>query len=541
MARRTTIKPALTEASAVTPAPAAAARDRISIRMYRQILGDCFLLTHEYGGRRFRALIDCGVLQCIGAQKPETKSALGHMGKVVANLLADTGGELDLVIGTHEHYDHLSGFLLYFDDWEKFTIKQVWLAWTEDYADSLANDIRARKSKGLEALAALVAPGSEGKPNPFALDRGNKQIDEALTRISDLLQFYGEIEPWQPPAGQEFAAATTQAPRAPKVPPRSCLDVFDWLKTKAVGGNVQYLEPGEQRMLGVDNRLKANVFGPPRTRNRLKQLDPTEGNGKAGGTRETYLVRPEEVTALDMTLKLQMAQGGDAVPEVPGQYPFADRFRRWEDETSSDDMASLYYGGEASRRIDGEWLGSAETLALKIDGDVNNTSLALGIEVPGHDVLVFPADAQVGNWLSWHDQKYPVNPDQPGAAQETAEQILARAIFYKVGHHGSHNATARAQGLEMMISPDLVAMMPVVEAVAKEQVTKNNKNGWAMPYGDLYARLKDKTAKRIVRGDGARGDEEAAFAANKGRFTLTYSDDSANPLWAELTMTCRSS
>ena len=132
-----------------------------------------------------------------------------------------------------------------------------------------------------------------------------------------------------------------------------------------------------------------------------------------------------------------MDHGGNTQPEVPGEYPFADRFRRWEDETSTtDEIAKLYYKYEPERRIDGEWLGSAEALALKIDGDVNNTSLALAIEVPGRDVLVFPADAQVGNWLSWHDQVYPAKPEQPSTVQETAAQILARAIFYKVGHHG---------------------------------------------------------------------------------------------------------
>ncbi|MGY2733941.1 hypothetical protein [Sphingomonas sp. UYP23] len=455
---------------------------------------------------------------------------------VVDDLFADTGGELDLVVGTHEHYDHLSGFLLHFDIWQKFTIKQVWLAWTEDYSDDLANDIRDKKSKGLAALAALVGSGDGGVPNPFALDRTNAQVGDILTRISDLLQFYGEIDPWHAPAGQALAAAAAMPPRVPKVPPRSCRDVLDWLKAKATAGNVAYLSPGQQKLFGVAGRLKASAFGPPRTRNRLLQLDPT-----TGPTRETYLVRSDDVTSLDVTLRLRAAQADDAEPDDPARYPFAERFRGWEGETSTDTVAALYYQGQANRRIDGEWLGSAETLALKIDGDVNNTSLALAIEVPGRDVLLFPADAQVGNWLSWHDQTYPGTATPSGATQETAAQILARAIFYKVGHHGSHNATARAQGLEMMTSPDLVAMMPVVEAVAKEQVTKNNPDGWAMPYGDLYTRLQEKTSKRIVRGDGVRTEEEAAFATPGGRFALTYSDDGPNPLWAELTMTCRPS
>ena len=44
-----------------------------------------------------------------------------------------------------------------------------------------------------------------------------------------------------------------------------------------------------------------------------------------------------------------------------------------------------------------------------------------------------------------------------------ARDLLARTVLYKVGHHGSHNATLRAQGLELMTSAELTAMIPVDE------------------------------------------------------------------------------
>ncbi len=42
-------------------------------------------------------------------------------------------------------------------------------------------------------------------------------------------------------------------------------------------------------------------------------------------------------------------------------------------------------------------------------------------------------------------------------------------MLYKVGHHGSHNATLRAKGLELMQSSALIALIPVDhnEAVKK--------------------------------------------------------------------------
>ena len=33
------------------------------------------------------------------------------MTQVIENIVDDTGGEIDLLIATHEHWDHLSGFV----------------------------------------------------------------------------------------------------------------------------------------------------------------------------------------------------------------------------------------------------------------------------------------------------------------------------------------------------------------------------------------------------------------------------------------------
>ncbi|MBL0112565.1 MAG: hypothetical protein IPP42_17700 [Saprospiraceae bacterium] len=51
--------------------------------------------------------------------------------------------------------------------------------------------------------------------------------------------------------------------------------------------------------------------------------------------------------------------------------------------------------------------------------------------------------------------------------------------------------------MELMDSPELVAMIPVDEAVAKKQ----GKKGWKMPAADLYQRLQEKTKGRIIRLD----------------------------------------
>jgi hypothetical protein len=70
---------------------------------------------------------------------------------------------------------------------------------------------------------------------------------------------------------------------------------------------------------------------------------------------------------------------------------------------------------------------SALLAAVTLESAVNNTSLMLVFEV-GEAVLLFPGDSQWGSWK--------INLDDP-----QRKDLLERTTFYKIGHHGSHNAT----------------------------------------------------------------------------------------------------
>ena len=61
--------------------------------------------------------------------------------------------------------------------------------------------------------------------------------------------------------------------------------------------------------------------------------------------------------------------------------------------------------------------------------------------------------------------------------------LLRRTVFYKVGHHGSHNATLKESGLELMTNPVLVAAIPV------DQEFANTSKHWEMPAKVFFARL----------------------------------------------------
>jgi hypothetical protein len=173
----------------------------------------------------------------------------------------------------------------------------------------------------------------------------------------------------------------------------------------------------------------------------------------------------------------------------------------------------------AWRQVDHDWLGGVEQLALDLDNDTNNTSLVLAFEFSDgreRDVLLFMADAQIGSWQSLAKLGFKV----PGRLDMLpAHELLRRTVFYKVGHHCSHNATLRNGGLELMNRDDLVAFIPVDRATAKKQGSK----GWDMPATPLFNALKAKTSGRVVLSDATEPVPPEVIRAGVS-FTPTYID-----------------
>ena len=68
-------------------------------------LGDCFLITFTAGKSSSRLLIDCGSFRNTGPSIQRIKQIVGELGKKLDKK------PLDVVVGTHQHNDHLSGFV----------------------------------------------------------------------------------------------------------------------------------------------------------------------------------------------------------------------------------------------------------------------------------------------------------------------------------------------------------------------------------------------------------------------------------------------
>ena len=76
----------------------------VTIRMYNVGFGDCFLLTFHYARNDRHMLIDYGSTAAPRAGGANYMTAIAKDIKNVCN------GKLDILVATHRHRDHISGF-----------------------------------------------------------------------------------------------------------------------------------------------------------------------------------------------------------------------------------------------------------------------------------------------------------------------------------------------------------------------------------------------------------------------------------------------
>lgn len=413
---------------------------RAKVRMYRQGLGDCFLISlpRSDSDRPYRVLIDCGVI--LGTADASTK-----MTEVVENIIAATQGEIDLLLATHEHWDHVSGFVQAKEAFDKLKIHEVWLGWTENRNDPLTQKLKAQRDAALASLRLGLSRLQLAGDEPAA----------EVVELGGLLEFFGAAKG----ASTEDALANV----------------------RETSSNLRFCLPSDAPVEPSGTGARFYVLGPPHDEKLLRKINPSTRD------KETYglavdgfqLFMAGAGTALDSN---DRGRPFDRQYEIPFSYAREMAFFQQQYWTPADATDNW-------RLIDSDWLEGSTELALQLDSLTNNTSLVLAIELADGDVLLFAADAQVGNWLSWQGLEWEV-----AGKKVTGPDLLKRTIFYKVGHHGSHNATLRDKGLEQM-EKLRVAMIPVDEAMAK-------KKHWDhMPLDELVAALNEKAKGLVLRVD----------------------------------------
>jgi hypothetical protein len=358
---------------------------KIEVRSYQVGFGDCFLLSFVYGKDDKRhLLIDFGTTELPRGRKPSE-----HMPKVARQIADDCGGQLTAVVATHRHADHISGF---------------------------ATDGRTGKSGVI--IRAL-------KPKVV-------------------------IQPWteDPRAAKNAKRATTDSPRSTKGFIAGLSAMHD------VANAVLALSTRPPSWMGVQLAKELRFLGMDNIKNR-SAVENLIAMGKARGAKAVWVrhgsnaglgrhlpgvkVRVLGPPSLEQSEKIRKQRSRDA-----------DQFWHLLAGTRGlSKRAPLARGlngrgraGKSRTPPEARWfrdhlqrLRGAQLLEIvrSLDAQLNNTSVILLFEVGGKKLL-FPGDAQIENW------SYALE-DAPD--HKATRALLAQVDFYKVGHHGSLNATPK--------------------------------------------------------------------------------------------------
>jgi beta-lactamase superfamily II metal-dependent hydrolase len=398
----------------------------IRVRMYRVGFGDCFLLSLPQDGGQAHILVDCGV---------HSKGDAGTMPSIVDDIAAQSGKHLNLVIATHAHQDHISGFAKCEAEFKTFVVDEVWLPWTENPKDDKAKE---HKQKRL----AL----SENLRQHFAATNISPTDDTAM--------------------GQALCAVMNAADN------RTALDL---LHSGFGGATVRYLEANQSFVdsAGIKG-LSARIMGPPRDQEFLTRMDPPKG---------------DRFLHLDSAGKI-VSEG--VVPFPPKWYFLPESKLLTSADIKSLDEATLDAAG----------------LAFALDQILNNTSIVAFFTFHGK-TLLFPGDAQYGNWQSWMNMS-------------DSQTLFDQLDFFKVAHHGSVNATPKSALERMHVG--FAAM-----------ISTQNKPWPSIPFDKILVELDQRASAGVVRSDSIKLANAPASLPQGPQLSLRPGFE-AGPFWCDYTL-----
>ncbi len=152
----------------------------LTVRMYDVGFGDCFLLRLPGpDGKVARVMFDCGSIK-LGANP---------MKNVVQQVISDarpSPGEparIDVVIATHRHRDHISGFAD--PAWAEVEVGEVWMPWIEKPDQSEARRIREMQSRLAEQLVSRLQLRLAATSDPAAQGVLTSGLDLAMNALSE--------------------------------------------------------------------------------------------------------------------------------------------------------------------------------------------------------------------------------------------------------------------------------------------------------------------------------------------------------------------
>jgi beta-lactamase superfamily II metal-dependent hydrolase len=461
-------KPAKKAAKKVATKTRAGGKGQLRVRMYRVGFGDFFLITVPTKAGPKHILIDCGV----------HAGDIGSMEACVQDLAKETNRKLALVVVTHYHADHLSGFASQFEEFTKFEVDMVWI--------TNRLDPSRKDSRKFKAQIAEVA-------NKLQLRLGARENQDEATALA--------MAKLQNATGRAFGVKGKKKKEGSN-------EKALRLVTKEFGGKppVKYYQGGQKPLLpkSLQGSITAELLGP---------APLTSGKEFASSDNKSaqYIMHAAD-NGLPPTDTLMPFE--KKWPAVAGDYNEW-TFKEYRTEA---DIKARVPGTETWLRME-KVLQDAQpdtllAIADAVDGTLNNQSLVILFTCKGKKLL-FVGDAQWGNWAYWLYGKKSSGQDLP-TIKERANEILGSIDFYKVGHHGSSNANPIPA--MAALNPTCVSMCSTESSDAypgKKRpygtISKDpNKKGTEVPRITLMEEMEKRTHNRLVRSDWIELDDPKA-------------------------------
>lgn len=380
---------------------------KLNIRAYQVGFGDCFLLTFYYPKAKKATDKERHVLIDFGSTGLPEGTPTDQMTRVAEDIQKQCGGKdgkLHIVVATHRHKDHISGFAT---DGEGTGLiirnlkpEVVVQPWTE-------NPKAKKNATSLRGLALVAQQMKKQSEASFvsSLQDMHAVSEVALAEIKHL----ADATKFKQTMDQETYDQITFLGVDNGLPNASAVE-----NLSTMGKRNHYVNHGYNLDLGrLLPGVNTRVLGPPTIEQhaeikKQKSADKNEFWMLQAATKEFWGLQATTGEKVE-----EFLQGNSDL--FPGTEVFKESI-----------PAHNRWFVRQMRAARGEQMLQ---LVRILDNAMNNTSVILLFEAGGKRFL-FPGDAQIENW------EYALNnPDDLN--------LLKSVNLYKVGHHGSRNATPK--------------------------------------------------------------------------------------------------